>query len=681
VDKDFAQIFPPAATEIDLLSLVIHREWVSDTEKLEDVYRYFEQHSSKFIGVISEGKLIGIASQSKIGFLLGSRYGFSMFGRKPVRTQMLDRHLCIRRGTPLLEVLDLALSREGDEFHEDVALLGGQGEFLGIIPMQRLVRLQSQIISEKTRLAEEQQKNLAAKNQQLFSSLHKLRQSQGRFDILFENSALGVALVEPTGEIESCNRRTELLLGITGTAAGAFLPDMMDAASREEFLQLLQRHEQLHGNGSSFQIECRLQLPDRGRRLFKFFSNWIKETGQICVLLDDITEQRQLEMKAAQEDRSTTLDTLAGGVAHEINNKLSPIVGFSELVLEDVKRSGGSAETVKYCNIIRECAIESAKIITQLLQLSRPPSTEKQCCDLRVIAEQVVSVLRFQIRQCEAELTFKLSQQEVWISADQGQIKQVIINLIINSLQALDGRQKRHVVVTVDGDGPLATLSVEDTGGGIKPDHLKRVFDPFFTTKSFGRGTGLGLSVCASIVQRHGGDIQIESEPGLGTTVKVQLPVATIVPVRKQDLENGARDLNDEKSPASRVLVVDDEEFVGCAVQESLRSRLGCGVERVANGLLAVERLQRSEFHLIISDVRMPGMDGFELYEWVQKNHARLAEHFLFITGDAGNAELHEKLNRLRAPVLRKPFTLENLVQESRRLMKTENHQHVRLIA
>ncbi len=358
--------------KIDLLSLVDHRESVSASGRLEDVYHYFEEHQCKYVGVIAGEKFIGIAARAKIGFLLGARYGFSVYGRKPVSSHMLENALHIRLHTPLLNVLEAAFSRVGDEFHDDVALIDAEDRYLGMIPMQRLVRLQSQLISEKTRLAEQQQKALAARNQQLFASLHQLRQSQGRYDILFENSALGVALLSPSGGIETYNQHAGSLLGISPGEEHVPLLELMEPASRREFLLVLQQHEKHHGSELNSQAELRLNLKGRGRRLFKFFTSWIKETGQVCVLLDDITDQRKLELKAAQEERSATMDTLAGGVAHEINNKLAPILGFSELLLTEARRTGKSSETVQYCSIIRECAIDSSKIISQLLQISLP---------------------------------------------------------------------------------------------------------------------------------------------------------------------------------------------------------------------------------------------------------------------------------------------------------------------
>ncbi len=204
-----------------------------------------------------------------------------------------------------------------------------------------------------------------------------------------------MALLSPSGEIETCNQHAGSLLGIAAGGEHAPLLEFLEPASRREFLLILQQHEKHNSDKLNSQTEFRLNLKERGRRLFRFFTSWIKETSQVCVLLDDITDQRKLELKAAQEERSATLDTLAGGVAHEINNKLAPILGFSELLLAEARRTGKSSETVQYCSIIRECAIDSSKIISQLLQISRPPAAEKQCCDLRELAEQVVAILRF----------------------------------------------------------------------------------------------------------------------------------------------------------------------------------------------------------------------------------------------------------------------------------------------
>ncbi len=281
--------------------------------------------------------------------------------------------------TPLLEVFEVALSRHGDYFYDDVVLVDEAGSFLGMIPVQTLVRLQTQMIAEQVRLAEKQQLELREKNQQLFRNINELRQSRGRYEILFENSALGVMLLDRHGVIETCNQRLERLLGIEATLAhpGQLnLPDLILAGERERFLHLLRGLEMLPAAAAPNSGEFTLSLPGRGPRLFKFFLSWIQETGQICALLDDITEQRVLERRMQQKEKSALLESLVGGIAHEINNKLSPIIGYADLLSNEVRQLHTTADLEHYCLIIRDSALESAKIIRQLLQLSRPHKVE-----------------------------------------------------------------------------------------------------------------------------------------------------------------------------------------------------------------------------------------------------------------------------------------------------------------
>jgi two-component system, cell cycle sensor histidine kinase and response regulator CckA len=542
------------------------------------------------------------------------------------------------------------------------------------------VQWQSRLILQKTQLAERQRQALQENNQQLFRSLNQLRQSQGRFEILFENSALGVALMNTRGEVETGNHRLEILLGspINEMPHAFDLSDLVAPPERDDFLHLLQEHEANPQEANPRNSEFLLNLPGRGPRRFKFFTSWIRETGQVCALLDDITEQRVLEHRLIQKEKSAMLDSLVGGIAHEINNKLAPIIGFSELLLSQFERGQSPERLARYCSMIRESAMDSAKIIRQLLQLSRPVTVELVACDLRELVREVIAFLGFRIRESVCEVILDLPPEKIFVRADVTQMKQVIINLTLNALDALQAGRKKQVRFSVTTQNDRVVLKVADTGHGIRPEHLQNIFDPFFTTKNPDRGSGLGLSVCLSIIKQHGGEITAKSVLNEGSEFEIVLPKAT-----EADLLRSAKaaSLNSESAPSEngytmgrrRVLIVDDEEYITSMIQEVLRAEMNCTVERVTNGLRAVARLEQSDFDLVISDVRMPELDGFGLYEWLKENRPRLAENFLFITGDAGSQDLNQKLESLGAHLLRKPFTLERLVRECQRFVARTN--------
>ncbi|HTR42074.1 MAG TPA: ATP-binding protein [Pseudomonadales bacterium] len=664
-----------ALENVDLLSLVEHREFVQATETTENVYKWFQSHQYEYVGVVSSERLIGVVSRGHIGFLLGARFGFALHGHQTVDQHLMKGHLCIRRRDSLLAVLDRALSRQGDSFYDDIALTDGDEKFLGIITVPTLVQWQSRLILQKTQLAERQRQALQENNQQLFRSLNQLRQSQGRFEILFENSALGVALMNTRGEVETGNHRLEILLGLEINSAFN-LSALVVPPDRDSFLHLLREHEADTQETSPHHSEFLLNLPGRGPRRFKFFTSWIRETGQICALLDDITEQRVLEHRMIQKEKSAMLDSLVGGIAHEINNKLAPIVGFSELLLGQLVRGQPPEKLARYCTMIRESALDSAKIIRQLLQLSRPISMQMSACDIRELVHEVAAFLGFRIRECGCDVALDLPPHEVMVRADATQIKQLIINLTLNALDALQASPKKLLRFSVAEQGDRVVLKVADTGQGIRAEHLQHIFDPFFTTKDPDRGNGLGLSVCLSIIKQHNGEISAKSVWNEGSEFEVVLPKASEADLKLSSAKTGSPDgngaaENGHAADRRRVLVVDDEEYITSMIQEVLRNEMNCSVERVTNGLRAVTRLQQADFDFVISDVRMPELDGFGLFEWLKKNRSRLAEHFLFITGDAGSQDLNQKLESLGARVLRKPFKMEMLVRECQRLAGT----------
>ena len=669
-----------ALENVDLLSLVEHREFVQATETTENVYKWFQSHSHEYVGVVANTRLIGVVSRGHIGFLLGARFGFALYGHQTVDQHLMKGFLQICRSDSLLRVLEQALSRQGDSFYDDVALTDEDGQFLGIITVPTLVQWQSRLISQKTKLAEQQRQALQVNNQELFRSLNQLRQSQGRFEILFENSALGVALMNTRGEVETGNHRLEILLGCQFKDSPFNLSTLVSPPEQESFLRLLQEHEADPHEASPHHSEFLLHLPGRGPRRFKFFTSWIRETGQVCALLDDITEQRVLEHRLIQKEKSAMLDSLVGGIAHEINNKLAPIIGFSELLLAQLVRGQPPEKLTRYCSMIRESALDSAKIIRQLLQLSRPVTVDLVICDVRELVREVIAFLGFRIRESGCEVVLDLPAEPALVRADATQVKQVIINLTLNALDALQPERKKLLRYTVAEQNERIVFKVADTGQGIKPEHLQNIFDPFFTTKNPDRGSGLGLSVCLSILKQHRGEISAKSVWNEGSEFEVTLPKAS-----KADLQISSPKTwssegdkfvseNGHGLDRRRALVVDDEEYITSMIQEVLRNEMNCSVERVNNGLRAVTRLQQSDFDFVISDVRMPELDGFGLFEWLKQNRPHLAKHFLFITGDAGSQDLNQKLESLGARVLRKPFKLEVLVRECQRMAAVSHH-------
>ena len=485
-----------------------------------------------------------------------------------------------------------------------------------------------------------------------------------------------MALLNSRGEVETANQRLGTMLGLGPIHTDVVwlnLSDYLVPPEKERFLHLLRDHEEDPQGTSSQALEFSLNLPGLGPRLFKLYCNWIQETGQICVLFEDFTEQKVLERRMAQKEKAALLESLVGGIAHELNNKLSPILGFADLLVTQSGEGANPAEVAEYCATIRSSALESARIIRQLLQLSRPSAPEWVRTELSELVPDALSVLRFKLKETEVRVRFDPCPEGTPVLVDPGQFKQVLLNLAMNAMDAMEGAERRELSISTVREGGNAVLRVADTGHGIPPTHLTRIFDPFFTTKAPDRGTGLGLSVCYSIVKQHGGEIFAESDRGQGALFKIVLPLALApapavvrpgtAPVTRLVQPRTA------SLPRAQILVVDDEEYITGLVQHVLRSKLSCRVEGVHNAERAMALLSETSFDLVISDVRMPGVNGVAFFQWVQAHRPALVSRFLFVTGDLGASGLRGEIDTMGVPVLSKPFSVEQLLTECRRLL------------
>ena len=357
-------------------------------------------------------------------------------------------------------------------------------------------------------------------------------------------------------------------------------------------------------------------------------------------------------------ERLASLGTLIGGVSHELNNPLTAVVGFAHLMLLD-ERSDEDRETLE--TMARE-AERAARIVSDLRLVARNTQEdrgpERSAVELNEVVRHVVKVRRYSLETRNIELEQELDDGLPPVWANRAQLEQIVVNVLVNAEQALDrapGRARRIKITTRLGRGGVA-LCVADNGPGIKPEHIDRIFDPFFTTKPPGEGTGLGLSLVHSIVTEHGGSMRVESGAGRGAEFVIELPVAhtgtaAYDSLRMETAARAARPLT--------VLVVDDERSIRDLLVRSL-TRRGHAVLEAREGQEALRLLSdpNAQIDVIVSDVRMPGLDGEQLLAHLRDSYPELAGRVVFITGDAisGGAG---KLESEGIPVLLKPFQLE----------------------
>ena len=296
-----------------------------------------------------------------------------------------------------------------------------------------------------------------------------------------------------------------------------------DPSAREGVLACLDRGQtsnvEISGT-SSFGKSLRVRL---------YFAPLHDRDGTVrsCMIMcEDVASQRDLEEQLAQSHKLEALGRLAGGIAHDFNNLLTVVSGFSEAVHANLDDRPDDQEDLAQ---VLHAAKRAAELTRQLLAFSRKQVIQSAVFDLNGLAERLETMLQRLIGE-DVELEMKLFEGPLLVNADQGQIEQVFLNLVVNALDAMHSGGRLEISTRLDGSPsgrpgePHAVLSVEDSGTGIEPEILKRIFDPFFTTKETGKGTGLGLATASGIVQQCGGELRVTSELGAGSRFEVLLP-------------------------------------------------------------------------------------------------------------------------------------------------------------
>lgn len=375
----------------------------------------------------------------------------------------------------------------------------------------------------------------------------------------------------------------------------------------------------------------------------------------------EIAEESGRELQLRRAERLASIGTLVGGVAHELNNPLTAIAGFIELMLAE-PRSKDDAEALE---TMRREAERVAKIVSDLRILARESQDvrprDRQPVDLNDIIRHVVKVRRYALETGNIDLNLDLAATLPPALGVPSELEQVVLNLVVNASQALETTQRPNRRLTVRSGATRTGVAFEviDNGPGIPERDVERIFDPFFTTKSPGEGTGLGLSLVHSIVSEHAGRISVNSIEGRGTTFSVWLPLA--MAVEPQAPPESARGMPTAR--ILRILVVDDEPAIRLALVRHLRRR-GHVVDAVGDGAEALARITTTPFDVIVSDIRMPGMSGDRLLRHLLEGHDDDAvRRLLFMTGDPGSEATHRALGGHEVPVVPKPFTLAEITQ------------------
>ena len=463
-----------------------------------------------------------------------------------------------------------------------------------------------------------------------------------------------ICYVDPRGAVRRANRMFAELIKLPVTALpGRPWLTLVPPAWVDPIARLLTPE------GGSNAIEVR-----SGDRTLLVTAIPAGEPGATVLLFEDQSEKRRLQDQLLQSEKMSAIGQLIAGVAHDLNNPLASVVGFSDLLGEAPDVPPRLAEPLA---VIRQEAERASAIVRNLLSFARRQEGERQLQSIRPILESTHLLLKNQLLAARVELTltFEPGLPEVEVHANQ--IKQVFVNIINNAAQAIastrakQGGGRIDIVTRCEPDG--LSVNISDNGPGIPEAVVQRIFEPFFSTKSEGEGTGLGLSICHGIVKEHGGDISVEpggAGSGRGATFTVQLPTG----IRAELSPHAAGAETDsgraERPEHLRVLVVDDEPHILHYMQATLES-WGHEVIVANDGSQALKRALLQPFDLIICDLRMPRLGGREMFQTLARMHPTVADRIIFATGDTVRGDTLQFLEELGRPFLQKPFKLDAL--------------------
>jgi PAS domain S-box-containing protein len=461
----------------------------------------------------------------------------------------------------------------------------------------------------------------------------------------------GVALMDKDFLFRFANPAAMMLLGIPSDSKELFHIDRFipDREGQEEFAMIISTlHEIGHWSGRI----RRKRLKDGKVVLFDVMKGLVPGSDGhplYFTIFQDASEAIQQEQQLRRAERLASLGTLISGVAHELNNPLTTIIGSCELLLMEQQ----SHQAYEDLQIIRHEAKRMARIVSDLrlsARYTQEPNNPKGPVNLNAVVKHVLKLQSYRLQTGNIHLETNLAENLPAVHGDTSQLEQILLNLVINAEHAMQisPKQGDQLLICTYKNEEGVMLEVHDTGVGIEPEYLEQLFDPFFTTKAPGEGTGLGLALVHSLVQEHGGSIHVESQVGVGTCFRVQLQAASGFGIYTP--------LNEERfaPPAQDILLIDDEAPIREVLARYLRGR-GHTVTTASDGREALHLLKQHSYSCIISDLRMPGMDGEQLFNDLRKTDT--SARLVLLTGDATSKASARLQANERIEVLFKPIS------------------------
>jgi signal transduction histidine kinase/ActR/RegA family two-component response regulator len=513
----------------------------------------------------------------------------------------------------------------------------------------------------------------------------KWRHTDAELRSILESVQAAVILYDGVGRVRASSLRFGELFGLEAH-------DLAKLAHFEELEELVSQRFRdpkafaqpfrsfLHGATEPVHDDLDLTRPQR--RILERFSRPVLDAKGCAVgwleFFTDVTGKRQIQSKMLQTEKMAALGQLVSGIAHELNNPLTAIMGYAQLLLGHGLSPAQLVEATK----VRREAERARQIVKNLLYFARENKPERSRVQVNEIVERALALRSYELKVENILVKCDLAADLPETMADPYQLQQVVLNLVVNAEQALlESRGQGRIVVRTAHvlDGPRLgrrdriLLAVSDDGPGIPQDVASRIFDPFFTTKPPGVGTGLGLSIVYGIVHQHGGEVSVENLAQGGAKFVVEIPVCKVAsaasPSPKVTL--GFHSSSTSAAPKGRILAVEDEPTVAQLIADVLREE-GHTVETTLDSQEGLTRLARGHYDLVICDLRMPRLDGPAFYDSLVRAGSSMRHRILFITGDTLAPRTLEFLDGNRLPYLIKPFLVEELKLAVRGLLGSQ---------
>ena len=586
---------------------------VKPDEKLIDIVSLMAEKSISCVIVQDGTKPVGLLTERDVAGLLSSGLDFSS---ESVEAWMSTPVNFIDPSSPLVDAVNMM----GQKKHRRFLVMDKDGRVSGLITQTDIVKglLEGEYINN---LREE----IAIKD----SALQK---NEERYRLLVD----GVRIIgwEYDPAIESFTFVSGKAEEITGYKPGmwymkGFWLDHIHVDDREPALK---HYEEAVENTQNLEFEYRMVTDSGGIIWLRNVVDVVVQEGKPTTLrgvLFDITAEKRLQQQVIQASKLSSIGTFVAGVAHELNNPLTSVILYADTLVLDSE--GLSEDMVKGLNIVKKQSIRASNIVKNLLKFSRKFEPGKSHCNLNWVLEDTIQLHAYHVKADNIEITSSFDVKVPEILADLNQLQQVFSNIIINACQAMIAASfKGEIRVSSEYKEDKVIIAIENDGPTIPEDKLGSIFDPFFTTKEVGEGTGLGLSIAYGIIEEHGGSMLAENIGDSAVRFVISLPTES------EDIQAEVVDVViDSKAidiKGVKILLVDDEEDIADVVSRNLAQKDAI-VKIASNGKEAIAYLDHEDFDIILSDIKMPVMNGVELGNWLYKNKPHYLNRFVLVTG------------------------------------------------